>query len=490
MSQSLSQYLGQHMRLEQRLTPQLIQSMNILQLGVTDLESLIAQELEKNGALELAEPEGGKGAVGVNGAEPDGNGVAPGDGVDATSPSFTRLDRLAREYELDFEDAGSSFRRGAPEDRDSKLDAMANTAGRGITLQEFLLEQWSMLELPDDVRGAGELIINHLDESGYLRIGLEELAAKSKPPTPLPVLEEALFQVQLLDPPGVGARDLKECLLLQVEALPGDNRIERAIIEHHLDEAARNMLPAIAKATGFSIAEVSAALDVIRKQLHPHPGRQVVDRSEPPIRPDVIVEYADTGGGLTVRLAKGNEPRLRISPQYLEMARSKQTDKEVRDFARKGIEAAGALMDAVQFRRNRLLDVANIIVDRQREFFEIGPQGLRPLRMSEIAEQLQCDPSTVSRTVADKYMQTPRGIFPLRSFFTGGTETDAGEVTSWDSVRNRVAEIIKAENPHDPLNDDQIVELLKKEGIEISRRTVAKYRQVLDIPPARRRKRF
>lgn len=474
------------MRMEQRLTPQLIQSMNILQLGVSDLEALVEQELEKNGALETEEIAEPTAAV----AEPP---KAPTDGQsDALSESFTRLDRLAREYEMDFDDPGRNFRKpaGGGDERDAKMDAMANTASRGQSLQEHLLAQWSLLDLSPVIREAGTAIINQLDDNGYLRATLEEVAAKVKPPQPLEIMEEALVEVQLLDPPGVGARDLRECLLLQIDGLPGDNRIERAIVDQHLDEAARNLLPAIARSTGYSVEEISAALDVIRKELHPHPGRLVGERAEPAIRPDVIVEYADTGGDLTVRLARGNDPRLRVSPQYVEMAKSRAIEKDVREFARKGIEAAGALIDAVQFRRQRLLEVARIITERQHEFFEIGPQGLRPLRMSELAEQLSCDPSTISRTVADKYVQTPRGIYPMRYFFTGGTETDTGEVTSWDSVRSRVAEIIKGEDNKDPLNDDQIVDILKKEGIEISRRTVAKYRQVLDIPPARRRKKF
>jgi len=486
MSQTLSQVIGQYMRMEQRLTPQLIQSMAILQMPVADLETLIAEELEKNGALEIEEKL----------ESPDRSGEANGRASSAAdreeAASFKRLDRLGREYDLDFEDGRSFAARRKPStvERDGKMEAMANTACRSAGLQEYLTSQWSLLDLPDDIRAAGETIITHIDDDGYLRVPLEQLLEKSKPPTTMETMDWALFEVQNLEPYGVGARDIRECLLLQLDAQPGDNRIERELVEHHLDDIARNRLPAIAKATGYSVGEITEAIKAMRSTLHLHPGLLVVDREVPPIRPDVLVEYAETGGGLTVRLARGNTPHLRISPQYLKMVKDKSNGKDVREFVRKRIDAAGALMDAVGFRRGRLLDVAQAIVDKQREFFESGPEWLKVLRMSDLALELECDPSTISRTVADKYMQTPRGIFPLRSFFTGGLETESGETTSWDSVKARVAEIIRGEDPKSPLNDDRIVDKLKEEGIEISRRTVAKYRQQMSIPPARQRRQF
>jgi len=215
-----------------------------------------------------------------------------------------------------------------------------------------------------------------------------------------------------------------------------------------------------------------------------------VDRQVPRIYPDVIVDYSDRNGELEVRLADGNTLRLGVSRKYAEMLRSRENGRDVRDFVRKHVEAANALIDAIRYRRGRMGAVAEAIVERQRDFFDVGPQGLKLLRMSELAERLGCDPSTISRTVADKYMQTPRGIFPLRYFFTGGTETDDGTSMSWDSVKVRVKEIVEKEDASNPLNDDQIAAALRKEGIDISRRTVAKYRQQLDIPSARQRRRF
>lgn len=482
MSQTLSQFLGQQMRMEQRLTPQLIQSMNILQLPVTALDALIAEQLEKNIALEVVEP-------------------APAEPVEVLperaatqqatedSASFGRLNELSRTYGLD-EDERPAVRRRADGERDAKLDALANTPGSERSLQDELLDQWAMHEHPASLHRAGQWIIENLEEDGYLRIPLPELAVQAPTPVDEKTLETALSEVQSLEPPGIAARDLRECLLLQIDRMPGDNQIELTLVTNHLEDLAKNRLPAVAKATGYSVEEIAAAIHALKQSVYLRPGTLIRSRSEPPIHPDLIIDYAPTGGGLTVRLARGNSPELTISPEYERMSRNGQADKAVRKYVRENIGAAEALIGALRFRRDRLLDVGRIIAERQRDFFYYGLQALKVLRMNDVAAELGYDPSTISRTVADKYLQCPRGIFPLRSFFTSGKEQEHGEVTSWDSVRARVEEIIREEDAKHPLNDDHIVEKLEKEGIKLSRRTVAKYRQQLNIPPARQRKAY
>lgn len=469
------------MRLEQRLTPRLIQSMAILQKPVTDLEAFIEEALESNAALELDEPAP---------VETGGSPAAPGPTQTADDLRFARMDRFARDHE-DWGEGSPRRTRAWDGEADPKMGAMANAPDFGETLQEHLLSQWNLVEIDDpEIRRAGQAIINRIDPDGYLRVSLSDLAAAARPPLTAETAEAALRAVQRLEPLGVGSRDLRECLLLQLEALPGDNRIERALIEHHLDDIAANRLPAVAKSTKYSLGEINEAIKVIRTMLHPHPGCLVGDRAAPSVRPDVIIDYADTGGGLEVRLARGNSPPLRIREEVAALAKSKENTQPARDFARKHLEEAAALIDALEFRRSRLLDISRIVAERQRDFFNEGPSGLRVLRMGDVAEEANCDPSTVSRAVADKYVQTPRGIYPLRYFFTGGTATDDGEAVGWDHVKDRVKQLIEGEDRAAPLQDDEVAARLAAEGIDISRRTVAKYRQQLDIPNARQRKQF
>jgi len=478
MSQYMSQVISQTMRQEQRLTPQLIQSMDILQLPLMALQQRINQELQENPVLEYEletpEPEGQ--------ADEDKNGEqteTPGDPLDD-------LEVLAES--LYYEPGRWSRGRASNDGEDDpKLQAMANTAAPPESLHEYLMHQWSFVEADPEVKRAGEAIINFIEDDGYLRTNFETIAESVKPPLEKETLSEALKLVQRLDPPGVGARDLQECLLLQLEAAHADAELAKRIVRDHLMDLAKKRLPAIAKATGASLDEVKEAVELISR-LNARPGLTVVDRPVARIVPDIIVEYDEEEDEYRVSLVRGNAPRLRLSPTYIEMYRRSRSDPKVRDFLRKKIEAARAIRDAVEYRRERLLQVAKAVVERQREFFDRGPEYLKVLRMCDLAAEFGCDPSTISRTVDGKYMQTPRGIFPLRYFFTGGTETDQGESMSWDAVKARVRQIVETEDKSNPLSDDQIAKILRKEGINISRRTVAKYRAQLNIPAARQRK--
>jgi RNA polymerase sigma-54 factor len=483
MSQYLSQVVSQVLRQEQRLTPQLIQSMDILQLPLLAFEQRLQQEMESNPALEVEPP--------TDEVTPDTQGPSETDGGDGSDldDGFSRLDDLTEQYDFDAGDQAFFSAQRDFGERDAKMDAMANTASRPQSLQEYLLEQWALVDESPEVKRAGEVIIYQIDEDGYLRTPLEEITTAVSPPLSMDVVEDALVAVQDLEPTGVAARDLKECLLLQLDALPGRHDWEERIVRHHLEDIEKNRFPAVAKALGVEIEDVKLAVAHIAK-LHPRPGMLITEHEVPVITPDVIVDYDDATGGYEVRLDRGNTPRLRISPTIRRLLKASKNDRTVRDFLRKNIEAASAIIDAVQYRHARLLEVAKIVVDRQRGFLEEGPGALKILRMNDLASELGCDPSTISRTVADKYMQTPRGIYPLRMFFTGGTETANGEATSWDSVKARVKEIIDQEDKTAPLSDEAIAKMLQKEGVNISRRTIVKYRSQLNIPTARQRKKY
>ncbi len=501
MSQMLSQ-VPRHMLLQQqRLTPQLIQAMDILQLPVLALESRIAQEIDSNPALEALTaddeaPESPENADVAGGAQPTREDEGPRNDQALTigegPQDFARLDSLVREYEWgddEFEYRGSRSRAAAAEDGDQKLEAMANTAARPESLQELLLDQWRMVEIDETITQLGERIIDLLDESGRLNAPLEQIAAMVAPPASIKQVEDALARVQLLEPPGVAARTLQECLLLQLEALPGDNELAYRIIEEHFDDLQKNRLPAIAKALDVELSDVKDALHLIGR-LSLHPGLEVVNRQAPPILPDVLVEYNAETDRYDVRLTRGNSRELRISPEFREALERSRDDKQAREFLKQKIDAANAIIEAVRYRRERLLEVATAVVEAQRDFLDRGEQHMKVLRMSDLAARFACDPSTISRTVDEKYLQTPRGVFPLRRFFTGGTEAGNGEILGWDSIKAKVQEIVDAENKSDPLSDDAIVARLEAQGIEIKRRTVAKYRAQLAIPTARQRRQF
>jgi RNA polymerase sigma-54 factor len=493
VSQFLSQIPRQLLQQQQRLTPRLIQAMDILQLNMLALESRVTQELDANPALEIApgEDELVEAPAEVAVVERS-NGERPLVVEDGNARQFERLDNLVREYDwiddaADYRGSTSYARR--VEDSDNKLDAMANAPARPGSLYDHLMRQWRMVEVDERTRALGTAILEELDSAGRLPTPLSEIGLDLQPPPTPHELERTLAAVQQLDPRGVAARSLQECLLLQLAALPGDNTLERRLIAEQFENLQKNRLPAIAKALNVSVTEVNSALEAIG-ELSLHPGWDVVNERPPSVVPDVIVELDESTGRYDVRLARGNMRELRISPEFRELLERARSDKTTRDFVRQKIEAANEIIDAVRYRRERLLDVARAVVEAQREFLVHGEQHLRILRMSDLAERFHCDPSTISRTVDEKYIQTPQGIYPLRRFFTGGAETEAGDALGWPSIKAKVQQIVADEDRRNPLSDDEIVERLKTAGIEIKRRTVAKYRAQLAILPARQRRQY
>ncbi|MDX2199184.1 MAG: RNA polymerase factor sigma-54 [Phycisphaerae bacterium] len=490
MSQFLAQIPRQTLRMEQRLTPQLIQAMDILQLPLAALEARLDEELNSNPALDVASNQADDGA-GSDLRATDDRATAT---ADEGAQDFDRLDQLVNEYDYlsdDFDEyRGTRSRAALSEESDSKFEAMSNAAARPMSLQDHLLDQWTLIETDSRTRAIGEQIIQDLDDHGRIETPLETLAARVTPPATVAEVEAALRLVQSLEPTGVGARTIVESLLLQLRAWPEDTSLEQLMVEEHFEDLRKNRLPAIAEALEVDIDDVKQALWNIGR-LRLNPAAEITQAPTAIVVPDVIVEYNEDEDRYDVRLARGNTRELHISEEFREALEKSRDDKKSREFLRQKLDAANALIEALRFRRDRLLEVSKAVVEAQRDFLDLGEQHLKVLRMSDLAERFGCDPSTISRTVDEKYLQTPRGILPLRKFFTGGTaNASSGEELGWESVKAKVAEIVAEENKKDPLNDDQIVVELQKRGIEIKRRTVAKYREQLGIATARQRKQY
>ena len=487
---------SQTMRLEQKmkLAPRMIQSMEILQLPILALQERIDQELESNPVLEIQEPSASESDTQAESSDEDTPADGERDLVVSTdkdrAADFERLGKMGDDDGFG-EYMGRAWRVGVRRhmgERDRKLDAMLNTAAREECLNDFLHWQWSFAEADENVIRAGEPIIDHIDEDGYLRTPLDALVETQLPWARMEYLEAALRLIQQLDPAGVGARDIQECLLIQLEQLPGDHDLEKRLVTEYLRDIELNRLPEVVRKTGHSIERIKEAL-VFLGRLSRRPGFLVGDRSVPYVIPDVIVEYGEDGQ-YQLRLTDEQLPRLQISGMYRRMLRDGAVDVNTRQFIQNNMRSARWLMESIQQRRSTLLRVVEAVLHHQREFLERGPKYLKPLPMVQVADELGIHVGTVSRAVAGKYMQTPRGIWPLRHFFCGGTETSEGESISWDGIKIKLKEIIDREDKTAPFSDDQIVERLRAEGLALARRTVAKYRKLLSIPPARQRRQY
>lgn len=491
--------VSQEMRLAQqmKLAPRMIQAMEILQLPMMALYERIEAELQSNPVLEVQDAGGQDEAADAAPADdyPEDRGEQQFvvDESNGNSEDFKRLAEFEDEYGPDFvrSEAPVYSKPVATGERDRKLDAMANAPAAEQSLADYLLGQWIFIEASDEIKSAGEMIISYIDDNGYLRTPLAEIAQRTTDPVDPGVLASALALVQKLEPPGVGARDLRECLLLQLaaEAEAGlDVMMETELVDRHLRDIEMNRLPQIAKRTGKSIEQIKQAMDNLSR-LNPRPGSLIGQRAAPVITPDVIVD-TDDDGEIFVQTADGNTPRLYISGEYRKLARDRNTDTNTRQFIRKNMQSAEWLITAIEQRQNTVRRVAREIFKVQREFLNVGSEALKPLPMADVANKVGVHVATVSRAVAGKYAQTPRGIYPLRMFFSGGTTTSDGEDVSWDAVKIKLKEIVDNEDKSRPLNDDHLVAGLKKHGIDIARRTVAKYRGLLSIPPARKRKQY
>lgn len=467
---------GQHAH----LAPRIIQTMEILQLSLPALEEKIVQELESNIALELVEPEADESI------SEDSEVDTQEEAIDSAEDNDAQISELP----------STSTLQG--EGRDPKIDAMANIRARKECLSEQLLHQWSFAEVESTIKTLGGELIGLIDADGFLTYTDSELASHVTEEDVLPPTEEELNRTILalqkwLDPPGIAARSLQESLIIQIDSFLDDDPKSwsdvRILIEFHLDQLIENKLPQVAAVSGLGLDRVKRAMGKMH-ELTISPGRMLAAESVLPVIPDAIVEFDDQADEYVVGICTGNLPSIRISNAYEEMSTAKHSDESTREFIKRNLNAARWIIEAVGQRKTTLLNVVNIVVERQRDFLDQGDAFLRPLPMIEVADILGIHVATVSRAVADKWIQTPRGIFRLRRFFSGGYDSDKEGEMSWEAVKTRLKEIVEAEDKKTPLSDEGIANLLRAQGIEIARRTVVKYRQQLSIPAARLRKEY
>ena len=463
---------------KQILTPGLVQMVSVLALNRLELREMINQEMTENPVLEeqSEEPTATDNYSDENFIRNETEKVPE----KPESNPFDEFDvgTFFNQYLDTGGDGGQSQEREVSE-RPSFEKFLSSPAG----LTEHLTWQLSVTICSDSVRDLVESIIGNLDENGYLMASTEELTQNGK--FSQDDLDDALAVVQDFDPIGVGARDLRECLLLQLKAFDPQNTLAQQIVSEHLKQVQANQLKEVARALNRPIEVVKRALDVIRK-LDPRPGLRY-NKTEPRlVEPDVYFRKVD--GLWQVFLNEDDMPQLRLSPTYRRLLARDAADRDVRNYVKERFTAAIQLLKNIEQRKHTILRVCQSIIARQGEFLDHGPDALKPMMIKEVAEEVGVHPSTVSRAVASKYAHTSQGVLELRSFFSEAVNGPEGGGMSLLTLKRLVKKMIDEEDATKPLTDDQIAKKLEDAGIRVTRRTVAKYREDMRIPSTHQRR--
>jgi RNA polymerase sigma-54 factor len=491
--------LSQHtsLRQELRVNPRLYQAMDMLYMPLLDLQQHLKQELLVNPFLELIEEEEDEAEAGEETAD---EAQAEDEAQAAETPTAADSDDESQWVEILLNGFVVGGMREERDDREHFEPTTVATLG----LDDHLREQVRLLDLSERDELLAEEFIGNINEDGYLATSLEEIvrginevltkaAAEVEEERQLPLYtlddaERMLRVMQGLDPAGIAARDLHECLSLQLKDSGLVGTLSERLVRDHFQELIAHRWAEIGKKLGVPAGEVQAAADEVAK-LNPKPGRAHSEGGANYVIPDLIVEKVE--GDYLVFINDANLPRLKLSRSYQEIARDKKKfDGESKEFITSRLSAAQWLIQAIEQRRQTMLKVMHFIVDRQREFFEKGVQGLRPLTLREVAEAIGMHESTVSRVTNEKFAQTPRGVLPLKFFFSSALKSTDGEDVSARGIRATIEKLVAEEDPKNPLTDQALVELLERDGVQIARRTVAKYRDQLGVLPARMRKRL
>ncbi len=473
-----------HLKLSQKLimTPSLQQAIKLLQLSKLELQEVLNQELLENPLLEESADEAKQEEAEVEAQEKtqtEEEAKAAEPAPEKEKDSFDEIDYDA--YFQDYIEYGYNPRMG----EEHEEFPIENTLTRPPNLTDHLAWQLGMSDASPAVKDIGAFIIGNIDEDGYLRATSEEIAAAG-PYDPADV-EKAIAAIQSLDPIGVGARDLRECLLLQLQFLEVDNTMVESIVRDHWDMFMQRHFVQIAKSLGIDMKTLEGVVEII-KHLDPKPGRKYSNERAIYVEPDVYIQKV--GDDYVIVLNEDGMPKLRINGSYRSMLNSmdSKSDGETVNYIKDKIRSAVWLIKSLDQRQRTIYKVSESIVKHQREFLEKGIDYLRPLVLRDVADDIQMHESTVSRVVSNKYMHTPRGLFLMKYFFHSGIDSDTGEDISSLTVKKKIQGFIDGEDSRKPLSDSKIMKILNDEGINIARRTVAKYRDELNIPSSTDRK--
>ncbi len=494
MRPGLQQSTG--LRQELKVNPRLYQAMDLLYMPLLDLQQHLKQELLTNPFLDLVEPEDEDDESQESEESTEAQDLTEPEATVEAEPEKTGDDDVDWEAVLldGFETGGQ---REEHEQREWYEPVTVDTRH----LSDHLTEQLSLLDLSPREAILADEFVGNISDDGYLACPVEVIQrgvnewllaeAEERDAEVTPFSDEEiramLLIIQELDPPGVGARDLRECLLLQLRAAGQRDSLAYRLVEESFEELIAHRWSELSKRFGISAQDVQGAADEIAK-LDPKPGLRFSAGGDNYIIPDLVVDKIDQA--YHIFLNDGNLPRLKLSRAYQEIARDKKKfDTESKDFIASKLNSANWMIQAIEQRRQTMLKVMHYIVDRQRDFFERGVQALRPLTLREVAEAVGMHESTVSRVTNEKFVQTPRGVLPLKFFFSSGLATNDGDDVSARGIKDQIQKLVSGEDPKNPLTDQAIVEILQQTGVQIARRTVAKYRDQLGVLPARMRKR-
>jgi RNA polymerase sigma-54 factor len=488
--------IGQSLGLGQSLTmtPQLQQAIKLLQLSRLELEQFVETQMAENPVLEEVASEASDDyssmekefteTEAVSGRLEEASSIV--DQVGKNKESEVDWERLSNYEESRFQASTG----GSKNNSDDETPNYENIVTKAATLQEYVLDQSREIDFTKVERAIAEQIAGNINDRGYLVLPIEDLAEKEG--FDLEVAEGVLDTIQHFDPPGVGARDLRECLLIQIRHFKLRNGIVERVVESHLHDLENRNYSAVAKALGIPLDQVYTNVGIIAG-LDPIPGRQFGPDAPHYVIPDVHV--FKVGGEWVVSMNEDGLPRLKVSPFYKDMLKDQKAHpskkNDGKEYLDDKIKSAKWIIKSMEQRQRTILRVMEKILERQKEFFEYGIQYLKPMVLRDIAESLELHESTISRVTTNKYVHTPRGIFELKFFFNSAIGRSDGESVANEAVKSRIGEIVKSEDQNKPLSDQQIMEMLGKENIDISRRTIAKYREQQGIlPSSKRRKPF